>query len=314
MSFPIARFRFKFRAITEVHLPDYSGSTFRGAFGNVLKKAVCIRSDRNCENCLIRDTCIYLWIFETPTPNDSAFLKKSGAAPHPFIFEPDTHHYQKNLSAGDPFHLDVVLLGKGIDYLPYFAYGFDRIGRYGLGKGRGKSELVDIIDLLSNERKSIYKAGEKILIGSIAKKYSYQFAEDPKIDSAQTITLEFVTPMRMKRNGHYLSKLAFDDLITAALRRIFLLNHYYGDGKGDFDHKRFIELAKKVNVRSDDTHWHDWQRYSHRQRTKMSLGGIVGHIQYEGDFREFLPILRLGEIIHIGKNTSFGLGKYRILK
>jgi len=41
-------------------------------------------------------------------------------------------------------------------------------------------------------------------------------------------------------------------------------------------------------------------------------GRFVGSITFEGDFEEFLPFLMLGEYIHVGKGTSFGLGKYEI--
>jgi len=45
----------------------------------------------------------------------------------------------------------------------------------------------------------------------------------------------------------------------------------------------------------------------------MKLGGFVGNITFEGDLKEFLPFVKLGEYIHIGKQTSFGLGKYEIV-
>jgi CRISPR/Cas system endoribonuclease Cas6 (RAMP superfamily) len=44
----------------------------------------------------------------------------------------------------------------------------------------------------------------------------------------------------------------------------------------------------------------------------MKFGGLIGSITYEGKFDKFLPLLKLGEFIHIGKNTTFGLGKYKI--
>ncbi len=46
----------------------------------------------------------------------------------------------------------------------------------------------------------------------------------------------------------------------------------------------------------------------------MSLGGVLGTVTYEGNNSEFIPFLKLGEFIHIGKGTSFGLGRYEIMK
>ncbi len=45
----------------------------------------------------------------------------------------------------------------------------------------------------------------------------------------------------------------------------------------------------------------------------MSLGGVTGTISYEGDLAEFRTLLKLGEYVHVGKGTSFGLGKYEIV-
>ena len=44
----------------------------------------------------------------------------------------------------------------------------------------------------------------------------------------------------------------------------------------------------------------------------MKMGGFIGSITFEGDFKSYLPFLLLGEYIHVGKGTSFGLGKYKI--
>ena len=46
----------------------------------------------------------------------------------------------------------------------------------------------------------------------------------------------------------------------------------------------------------------------------MSLGGATGTVSYEGDISDFMLLLRLGEYVHVGKGTSFGLGKYEILQ
>jgi len=44
----------------------------------------------------------------------------------------------------------------------------------------------------------------------------------------------------------------------------------------------------------------------------MELGGLIGEVGFEGNLTPFLPYLLLGDKIHAGKNTSFGLGKYSI--
>jgi len=44
----------------------------------------------------------------------------------------------------------------------------------------------------------------------------------------------------------------------------------------------------------------------------MLMGGISGSITYSGDIGEFLPVLRICEEVHLGKQTTFGLGKIRI--
>jgi len=80
----------------------------------------------------------------------------------------------------------------------------------------------------------------------------------------------------------------------------------------DLDFRGIIAEAARIETVTCDLRWHDWERYSARQDARMKLGGFVGRVTYRGDPRLFLPLLRLGELVHVGKGTSFGLGKYVI--
>jgi CRISPR/Cas system endoribonuclease Cas6 (RAMP superfamily) len=64
-------------------------------------------------------------------------------------------------------------------------------------------------------------------------------------------------------------------------------------------------------IKANKLRWYDWERHS-TLKGKMKFGGLIGSITYEGKFDKFLLLLKLGKFIHIGKNTTFGLGKYKI--
>ena len=44
----------------------------------------------------------------------------------------------------------------------------------------------------------------------------------------------------------------------------------------------------------------------------MKMGGFVGEITLEGDLNPFSELLRAAEVVHVGKGTTFGLGKVEI--
>jgi len=38
----------------------------------------------------------------------------------------------------------------------------------------------------------------------------------------------------------------------------------------------------------------------------------VGEVEYTGEFSSLVPLLKLGEKVHVGKATGFGLGRYAL--
>lgn len=79
-----------------------------------------------------------------------------------------------------------------------------------------------------------------------------------------------------------------------------------------FDVDKSIDGADEVRIKENNLRWYDWERYSNR-KGRMKLGGLIGNITYEGNLGKFLPLLKIGEYIHVGKAVVFGLGKYRIV-
>ncbi|MBI3060334.1 MAG: hypothetical protein HYY81_13715 [Deltaproteobacteria bacterium] len=85
---------------------------------------------RDCDRCILRFKCAYPYIFDTPVPKDSTRMRKYQTAPHPFVIEPplDT---TTSYEPGSPLNFGLTLMGKAIDYLPYFIYTFERFWREG---------------------------------------------------------------------------------------------------------------------------------------------------------------------------------------
>ena len=342
--FKLARYRFIIKALGPLHLPPYKGSTFRGGFGYAFKKVVCALRTKKCPECLLREKCIYSYVFETPPPADTRMMRKYPSAPHPFILLPPLED-DRVYEPGEKMEFHLTLIGKAFDYLPYFIYTFEELGKMGLGRGRGKFS-VEEVRVLKGERckiegerdggragegckenglrenpagiteESIYSGEEKILHGHISPitfDLSPAFSPVTLHLSPKTLHLLFLTPTRLKFQGELTSNLKFHVLLRNLLRRISLLSYFHCGEELKADFRGLISEAEKVQTKESRLRWHDWERYSTRQEEKMKLGGFMGRIDFSGDLAPFWLYLSLGEIVHVGKGSSFGLGKYEIL-
>ena len=303
-----ARFRLEMVAIDRLRLPPYKGSTLRGAFGHAFKKLVCVKRDLDCSTCLIRDRCVYYYVFETPFGGEGE-PRGYTFAPHPFVIEPPDGA-QRIYEPETEFQVGLILVGRALDYLPYFIYAFEDMGRRGLGIGRGKAALKRVIALGSGEEQCIYQAET----GQLKPDYPVCAGPPNGEDVGTRLRLRLCTPTRLKTEGHYASRLDFTLLVRALLRRASDLARFHCGAELDLDYRYWVERAAYVQAVAAQLHWHDWERYSQRQDRKIKLGGLVGEAEFAGEWEPFMPLLRLGAAMHVGKGTGFGLGRYEIVR
>lgn len=330
--FRVGKFMFVITAEDRMVLPEYKGSALRGGFGHAFKRAVCVVRHGECERCLVRQQCPYQYVFETPPPPDTEMLRKYPAAPHPFVIEPPLDG-RRAYEAGEPLEFGLTLVGRGIDYLPYFIVAFEELGRTtGLGRARGKFRLADVrgetrdggrdgwIPIYSGDR-SILRDDFRIRTGAEANhdppNSSVPQSANPSTPQSTNrqidqLTILFETPTRLKFENSLTSDLEFHILIRNLLRRLSVLSYFHCGERLELDFKGLIERAKHVTKVESALRWVDWERYSARQGTTMLMGGFVGAATFRGDLTEFLPLLRLGEWVHVGKGTVFGLGLFEL--
>jgi hypothetical protein len=222
-------------------------------------------------------------VFETPTPPGSALLARVAEAPRPFVIEPPA---ERALAAGQTAGFHVVLVGRAIEYAPLFAYAFQRLGQAGVGPGRGRYRLE--------------RAETAHLV----------------LDScpARSVTVRFVSPAKLRYEGRVSDPAAFHVFFRNLLRRVNLLNAFHCDGglMPPAQAAALIEAAAGVETAAARWEHHQWERHSARQDRRVPMEGFTGEVTWRGDLAPFWPWLRAGEWVHVGKNATFGLGRYVI--
>jgi len=295
-------------------LPPYKGSTLRGIFGHALKKVVCALKKQDCSECLLANRCLYPTIFEIPAkPCPSSGPQRIVHPPHPYVIEPPVDQ-KTHYNIGDKLDFTLLLFGEANENLPYFIYAFDQMGHIGIGQHVDKKRASFYLQQVSVDQQIIYAKSD----GKIRKNQALSelFIETPNVpqEANAAITIELVTPLRLKYQNSFKAELPFHVLTRAMLRRASSLLEYHGGGEPRLDYRGLVARAQDFAVKESHISWYDWRRYSNRQEQAMMMGGMIGQITYTGPLAEYLALLRFCEQTHIGKQTTFGLGKIRVMQ
>ncbi|MBF0496060.1 MAG: CRISPR system precrRNA processing endoribonuclease RAMP protein Cas6 [Deltaproteobacteria bacterium] len=311
--FTFSVYRMTIEAVDPLHLPPHKGSALRGLFGNVFRKVVCPFKQQDCRNCLLKDKCIYAYVFETIPPQDQPFLRHMTNAPHPFVFRPPAET-RTIYEPVERLSFDLILMGRSEEFLPYYVQTFMVMGETGIGLRRGRFILKSIENLdLAGAGRVIYTEADQYLMSpSASLTWSDLLADRPAPDHC---TVQFLTPVCLREKGRYLKDIpSFEVLFRSLLRRIVVLAliHCGVDCSG-LDFNGLCRASNTITKISSSFEFKSWERYSSRWKCRHPMGGLIGSVTFAGDLGPFWPFLLLGEQVHVGKNTSFGLGQYRLV-
>ena len=301
---PLARYRFHWRVSAPIHLPAYAGSMLRGAFGHALRRLACMTRQADCAACPLLHTCPYPGIFAPPPVEHS--LQRFSQMPAPYVIEPPAWG-ERTLEVGETLDFCVVLCGRGLRELPLVTLALRQALQAGVGPGDGRAELVAVC-LETPE-------GEQLVHDPADGQFTAHspVVPAPGLAAAERVTLSFVTPLRLQENGRALppERLTSRALLMAAVRRAALMAEVHGGCAPAWDFQQLGRLAMEVRD-TRQLHWQDWTRRSARQKCTMTLGGVCGEWTLQGELGPFLPALHLGQWLHVGKETVFGMGQYRL--
>ncbi len=193
--------------------------------------------------------------------------------------------------------------------MPYFIYAFEQMGKMGIGKRVNGDRGRFVLKKVESADKTVYSnRDQKLRLDHPFDSMNLQKPESYP-EEVRRLELTLVTPLRLKFQNELKAELPFHLLVRAMLRRVSSLMNFYGQGEPLLNYRGLVRQAEDVEIARSDLKWLDWERYSGRQDQRMLMGGITGAISYKGELRPYLSLLHFCAEVHLGKQTSFGLGK-----
>jgi len=258
------------------HKPSYyTGSMLRGAMGHTLKRVTCINPSYQCEGCFAASSCVY-----------HGFYEAVGGY----------HEYRFDIELGSGrFDFGLYLYEGACDSVVYVLSAIEMmLTQIGLTKHNYRCHDIAI----SLNGTSIYADGKFTILDATPR-------ETTPSEYHPDLKIQILTPIRIKRNNRLLR----DDIdIEDILRSIY---------------QRYTELTQKQKIYTlpyTPTYTttikllrhKQLTRKSHRQKQTMNMDGIIGEIATIGIDQQSHDLLKLGEIIGVGKQTVMGLGRIEV--
>lgn len=291
---------FTIQFLEDTVLPEQKVSALRGGIGEMLLRANCIR-DRQCEKCDFESECIVQRTMYSKFEKKPDFVTAGDSIGYVMECE----DYRTIFHVGDCLKFALILFGKTIVYFNQYLQAIFSLGQFGVGKNKSRFQILGVTNyknediLLEND---IYM--EKYKVTTIRDYVAYR--KKRLTEKGFEGRMIFRTPLTLKRNGEFIDSFDMEAILKGVSRRIFMLNCFEGIEVEQINADE-LELP---NILEQKVIFAHVKRYSNRQKMPMQLRGIKGEVILSSVEEDVLEILMAGELIHIGKNTSFGFGKY----
>jgi hypothetical protein len=323
-SFRLLRFNVQLRFNRATDIPDdFLGNILRGGIGLSLRQLVCPKQwmDNECPPCPLYQNCVYGQVFRPSPPVDSFELRKQTDTPRPFVIVPSK---SKDLPSRE-LEFQVMLFGTAVHSLAYWVTALQRLGHSGLGRDRIGYGVIQV--------RALHPQGDEVLFSQGGQEIRYpshaltnsQLRENcrkPPDHAPIDARVRFLTPLLLRegsgvrgqdriRARQVIESPTMGVLIRRARDRFSSLSTFFGE-KWQTDFRLLGELSDSVQTLTAETEWIQRSRRSTRTGQSHELSGLVGYADYRfpsaSVWQTLEPLLRLGEWIHIGKNTPWGNG------
>jgi CRISPR-associated endoribonuclease Cas6 len=281
--------RFQLRALEGGSVPRFLGPVIHGAFGHALRQACEVFPDASD----INELCYSGGASDGRPANNPNWCQ-------PFAFDVGLNEGGEVQSGRT---ISAMLIGKPVlasqaAFFPSLLLALQIMAQNGLGPDLVKFDVCqaqifpapifkprrDGIDILP----SVYKSQ------TILRERTFR----------QRAAIVLKTPTQLVSKGRMLRKMDGQIFFRRLWQR---LTAWTGMEAGKTIKPPFFD---EIEVEHDAVHWWKVERYSTRQQKRLDVSGMVGEAVFRGLDPFSWSLLVLGERLHVGKNTTSGLGKY----
>lgn len=265
--------------------------TGKGAgFEEALRTVCCVHQNQSCHTCPASGTCVAPALIARQLSQDPELVRRYQKPGLPFVF------YAHSGIAGCDSLFGLNLLGTACGHLPLFIKALNQLAGQtaciGLAACDYQNAAVQLDHLCPETADNL----PVLATADLLAQYSHRFS------CCKRIRLDLLSPLRLTRDGHELTRLEPDYFIRSLLRRISSLAVYYGGG---VDQELFRHLAQRATSVS-------LVRQLPPKAVGSHLRGVTGCYELAGPFEELGPFLALGEQLHLGKGAAFGMGAFAV--
>ncbi len=295
----MARLLFVLRPAAMVSL-DFMGrgDALRGALGTNLKPEGCPPKCLGIANCPQSYRCAYAQFF--------APMSRGKSIPGPFLIRPPLTN-NPDFGPSRALQFELRLFGLAIASADRFIRAFLHTRESGLADVPTHLESVDSVDWEGTECEELFAEGR--LTGG--KPIVLTFERFLECSCSPAAAIDFLTPTDLVYSEQSTKVPPFAAVVQRARGRISRLCANWEGCEWNLPFE-LEELASKVQLVDWSGTWPAYRRKSRQNGHQMALTGFQGTVKYDSIPAELWPLLNIGQEIHVGTHTSWGLGWYRV--
>jgi len=266
------------RVLDRVKPPYFIGAMLRGALGYTLKKVVCINPSYQCEGCFDTSRCLYYDFYER---------------------ENVQHLFRLDLVLeSECYRFGLYLFGDACVKLPYLLLAIEKaLKENGLGRARLKFNAVEIYV----DGEPVYQEGA--FLADLTSKPQSLISSG----YCPNLKIQLLTPLRIKQsNSVEYNDIGIKDILRSIHQRVQQLFHHQTCHRLPYEPSYTTEIKTLT--------YKPLYRKSSRQKRSIVLDGVLGEMAVIGLDQRSYDLLKIGEVIGVGKQTVFGMGKIKVAK